>query len=202
MSTLVNVSRSLNHYVCREDNQQELRALWRYILKNCWCLEQANEKDLLGICLFSWIPTNLVHTLSKSMPSSTTRLAHILHLLSDENLSMYHREDFLRILFYATAPIFIVYILTTLENLRDFRIPEGRARQRLFVSMGDRLIDWYLIYKMVQIPFCLLRILASKPASEWLFSALDAWIESIITDGSFLLWMFFVCMVAEVWLGV
>ena len=201
MSTLVNVSRSLSYYVCREDNQQELRALWRYILKNCWCLEQANTKDLLGVCLFSWI-SNLINTLSKSMPSSTNRLAHILHLLSEENLSMYRREDFLRILFYAVAPIFIVYILTKLENLRDSRIRRGRPRPRLFVSMGDRLLDWYLVYKFVQIPFCLLRILVSKPASEWLFSALDFWIESIITDGSFLLWMFFVCIVADCWLGV
>lgn len=141
-------------------------------------------------------------TLSKSMPSSAHKLAHILHLLSDENLSMYEREDFLRVLFYAAAPLFVVCIFSKFEYLRDRGMEEGRAGQRLFASMSDRLTRWYLVYKWVQTPLYLIRIVAVKPASEWLFSALDVLMESIITDGIFVLWMFFVCMAADFWLGV
>ena len=205
MTILINISRNVTHYrlwVGKNDNQHGPITLWRYALKASWCLEQADEKELPGICRFSsWIP-DFIDTLSKSMPASAHKLAHILRLLSDENLAMYQREDFLRILFYAAAPIFIVFVFSKFEYLRDRGVVEGRAGQRLFASMSDRLMRWYLVYKWVQTPLYLIRIVAVKPRSEWLISALDVLMESIISDGIFVLWMFFIFMAAECWLGV
>ena len=204
MAILINISGNSTHYllwVGREDSQQGLITLWRYALKACWCLEHAYEQELPFVCRSSWI-SNFIDTLSKAMPLSAQRLVHVLHLLSDENLSMYQYEDFLRIFFYAAAPFFVVYIYSEFENVRDEGIEEGRGRERLFASMIERLLNWYLVYKLVKTPFYLKQILSVKPESKWLLSALDVWIESIITDGISVLWMFFVLWTAEAWLGI
>ena len=203
MTILINISRNLTHHllwVGREDNQQGPITLWRYALKAFWCLEQANEDDLPGACRYSWI-SDFIDTLSKAMPLSAHRLAHVLHLFSDEKLSMYQYEDFLRILFYAAAPIFIVCVFSEFEDIRDHGIEEGRARERLFASMGERLLHGYLFYKWVETPFYLIQTLAGKPASKWLLSIFDVWLESIISDGIFVIWMFFVWWTAESWMG-
>ena len=155
MTVLINISRNSTHYllwVVREGSQQGPTTLWRYALKACWFFEHVDEKDLPGVCRFSWI-LDFIDKLSKSIPFSAQRLAHLLHLLFDENLSMYQYEDFSRILFYAAAPLFVIGVFSKFEHIRDRGIEAGRARERLFTSMCERLLNWVGRLLSVYSPF-------------------------------------------------
>lgn len=198
MSILISVATNATHYqlwVGKQDHEGSLCTLWKHALKACWCLEQA-DNDLPGLCKLPR-PLDFIDYLHEVMPYTAERIAHLFHLFSDENLSMYSYEESLQNFFYASAPILLIFFYSALEDRGGYLNDTGRRREHLFTNMVARCFYIYLGHKIVKAPFYLNRVLQEPSESGRMQVALDLWTESMICDSLFVYWSLFIMWAAD-----
>lgn len=130
------------------------------------------------------------------MPYTFHRYAHFFYLLSDQNLTMY--QDPRQVLFYAAAPVFISAFWSILEAVHERTLGVNERRMApVFPEIGLRLAHIYIGFKVVNLVFCLDRILQGVSYAHMGLIALDLWIESIAMDGWFILYILFIFWLAK-----
>ena len=130
------------------------------------------------------------------MPYTFHRYAQFFYLLSDEKLTMY--QDPRQVLFYAAAPIFIAAFWSILEAIYRRMLGENQRRPApVFPNIVFRLVHIYFGFKVVDLVLCLGGILQGATYQQMSLTALDLWIESIVMEVWFVIYVLFILWLAE-----